>query len=172
MVDANISISWASLVDDILKWESWTLEDLARETLYSLEVVQQWKNESLEPTQEHKLRIEKIAQASSIKSLSGYVELVRESPFPIFIIDKRDNVLVASRTSRLSTGMKLFNQLTDYDAEFYVKYLEQLSGSGFWLKGGQKHNFRIQSHTRLVEVIVTSIEVCTGVYLVAQRKLL
>ena len=172
MNGSSLAINWASLVKDIQKWESWTLEDLARESFYSPEVVHQWTNESLEPNEEHKERIDKIAQALSIKSLGGYVELVKESPFPIFIVDQRDNVLVASRASRLASGVKLIKQLTDYDAEMYIKYLEQLSGSGFWQRGGQKHNFRIQSRTRLVEVVVTSISVSTGVYLVAQRKLL
>lgn len=172
MVDVNISINWASLVNDILKWENWTLEDLARETLYSKEIVHQWTNATTEPDEEHKIRIETIAQSSSIKSLAGYVELVRESPFPIFIIDQRDNVLAASRPSRLTAGMKLIPQLPDDLAEMYISYFEQLSGSGFWNTVGQKHNFRLQSRSRLVEVIVTSISASTGVYLVAQRKLL
>lgn len=86
------------------------------------------------------------------------------------IVDKRDNILVASRSSRLIVSKKLHDQLSDDIMHHYRKYVAQLSGSTFWEKGGQEQNFRFEARARLVEAVVTSVEVRTGYYLVVQKN--
>ena len=168
--ESHLSTDWPNLIEDILHWEKWTPETLSQKIIVPVDNISQWLSGSSEPSNEAMLRIEKIAQGLSIASLSGYVEIVRQSPYPMIIVDKRDNILVASTSSRLIAGRKLQDQMSEDIVDHYKQYLSQLSGSSFWTKGGQEHNFRFQARGRLVEAVVTIVHVSTGVYLVAQKK--
>lgn len=163
---------WPSLLLEIRSHLNISQVDLANLLDITEELVAQWEAGTDVPTHEIQKDIEKIASDRNIISLGGMVEMVRNSPSKMFIVDEDYFVVATSQSSEWIENTTIKKQLTESaDAHFNI-IREKLSGADFWNgAGGKILDYEFKNQNKTWRSVITSISIRGCVYAIVQQTI-
>ena len=166
------SAYWPSLLLEIrthLNISQTVLADLLDSTE---EAISQFETGAEIPSLQMQKLIEKIASDKNITSLGGMVEMVRNSPTRMFIVDDDYFVIAASRTSEWIENITIEKQLTDNARPHFEIISNKLSNVGFWRGlGGQVLDYEFLIDNKTWRSVITSIIIRGRIYALVQQVL-
>lgn len=167
--DASPAEYWPSLVQQIRRLNKWSQEHFADEIGSNQETVSRWERGLVIPSLNKQVLIEKIAEELHLSSLGGIASIVRLSPFPMLLCDRKDVVIAASPVSGFREGESVLSQTPALQHAYYKAFIHDCEKDGFWNESGQtrKYEFDLSSGHRLSAVLV-SINVRGEMYCVVQ----
>jgi transcriptional regulator with XRE-family HTH domain len=160
---------WPSLVQQIRRLNRWSQEHFAEEIGSNQETVSRWERGLVIPSLNKQVLIEKIAEELHLSSLGGVASIVRLSPFPMLLCDRKDMVIAASPASGFREGETVLSQTPPLQHAYYKDFIHGCEEDGFWSESGQtrRYDFDLSSGHRLSAVLV-SINVRGEMYCVVQ----
>ena len=167
--DASPAEYWPSLVQQIRRLNKWSQEHFADEIGSNQETVSRWERGLVIPSLNKQVLIEKIAEELHLSSLGGIASIVRLSPFPMLLCDRKDMVIAASPASGFREGETALSQTPPLQHAYYKAFIHDCEEDGFWGESGQTrtYEFDLSSGHRLSAVLV-SINVRGEMYCVVQ----
>lgn len=161
---------WPSLLLEIRTHLNINQEDLADLLNIAKELIAQWENGVEIPSLQIQQLIEKIASDKNITSLGGMVEMVRNSPTRMFIVDDDYFVIATSQTSQWIENMTIEKQLTENARSHFDIIFQKLSDAGFWRGlGGQVIDYEFLNDNRIWRSVITSVVIRGRVYALVQQ---
>ncbi len=167
--DVGAADYWPSLVQQIRRLNRWSQEHFAEEIGSNQETVSRWERGLVIPSLNKQVLIEKIAEELHLSSLGGVASIVRLSPYPMLLCDRKDVVIAASPVSGFHEGETVLSQTPPLQHAYYKAFIHDCEGDGFWSGSGQtrRYEFDLSSGHRLSAVLV-SINVRGEMYCVVQ----
>ena len=166
------SAYWPSLLLEIrthLNISQTVLADLLDSTE---EAISQFETGAEIPSLQMQKLIEKIASDKNITSLGGMVEMVRNSPTRMFIVDDDYFVIAASRTSEWIENITIEKQLTENARPHFEIISNKLSDAGFWRGlGGHVLDYEFLIDNKTWRSVITSIIIRGRIYALVQQVL-
>jgi CRP/FNR family transcriptional regulator len=161
---------WPSLLLEIRTHLNINQEDLADLLNIAKELIAQWENGVEIPSLQIQQLIEKIASDKNITSLGGMVEMVRNSPTRMFIVDDDYFVIATSQTSQWIENMTIEKQLTENARSHFDIIFQKLSDAGFWRGlGGQVIDYEFLNDNKIWRSVITSVVIRGRVYALVQQ---
>lgn len=163
---------WPSLLLEIRTHLNISQSDLADLLDLTEESIAQWESGTEVPSSQTQKEIQKIASDKNITSLGGIVELVRNSPTRMFIVDEDYFVIAASRSSEWIENTTIEAQLTENARPQFCSIVEELSKSHFWKGIGGKvvdYEFNIQKNKW--RSVITSVVIRDRTYALIQQTI-
>lgn len=161
---------WPSLILQIRSSLNLSQEDLAEILESNQATISRWEKGLIVPSYEKQKKIENIASRSNIASLGGMAELVRNSPFRIFIVDDENFVIASSQSSEWIESASVQEQVTKNANHHYEIVSRVLKDSGFWNGlGGLVLNYDFEIESKKWHSVITSVAIRGRVYAVVQQ---
>jgi hypothetical protein len=114
---------WSRLVIEIQAITGQTDADLADELGVSEDDVVEWTDQNITPSTVDQEVLEAIAARVGLSCLSGICTVVRESPFPMLLVDRSDLVITASESSGFVSGLTCEEQTPENQLKAYQAFL-------------------------------------------------
>jgi transcriptional regulator with XRE-family HTH domain len=162
---------WPALISQIRNTMSMSQEAFAEAVFSNQATVSRWEKGLVVPTYEKQARIEKLASETNVVSLGGIVEVIRDSPHRMLLIDQNNFIIAASRTSEWEDSKTIGEQLTNSLAhKEYERISKTINKTNFWKsKGGEKLESSFNDGARLWNSVITTISIRGVVYAVVQQ---
>ena len=160
---------WPKLISDIRLTEGWSQARFAKAVKSSQETVSRWEAGFVSPSAEKGVLIERLASKLLPSALKEIVYIIKSSPFPIILTDKRHMVLAASKSSGFKSQKTVSAQTPSDEIKFFEKFASSLTRRGFWKKGGQRFNYKFVIDGVPRQAVVVSISLNREVYAVVQQ---
>lgn len=162
---------WPALISQIRNSANMSQEAFAEAVLSNQATVSRWEKGLVVPTYEKQARIEKLASETNVVSLGGIVEVIRDSPHRMLLIDQNNFIIAASRTSEWEDSKTIREQLSNSLAhKEYERISKTISKTNFWKsKGGEKLESSFNDGERLWNSVITAISIRGIVYAVVQQ---
>jgi transcriptional regulator with XRE-family HTH domain len=171
-MEADIKIGyWPALISQIRNTMNMSQEAFAEAVFSNQATVSRWEKGLVVPTYEKQARIEKLASETNVVSLGGIVEVIRDSPHRMLLIDQNNFIIAASKSSEWEDNKTIAEQLTSSLAhKEYERILKTINKNTFWKsKGGEKLESSFRDDTRVWKSVITSIAIRGVVYAVVQQ---
>jgi hypothetical protein len=121
------------------------------------------------PSRAKQAVIEHIAEQLQLSSLGGIASIVRLSPFPMLLCNRRDVVVAASVVSGFHEGQLVLSQTPESQHGYYQAFGRQLEADGFWRESGQSRTYSFQTGKGATfSAVLVSISVRGEMYCVVQ----
>lgn len=160
---------WPSLIAQIREVNKWSQWQFASEVDSNQETVSRWERGLVMPSRAKQAQIEKIAEQLQLSSINGVAKIVRLSPFPMLLCDRRDMVVAASQASGLKEGLPVLAQSPVDQHAYYKRFTRRLEVDGFWHESGQSRLYRFQCPGgEVLSAVLVSINVRGVMYCVVQ----
>ena len=161
---------WPSLILQIRKSMRLSQEDLAEMLDTNQATISRWERGNIIPSYDKQRIIERIASNEDITSLGGMVELVRNSPSRIFIIDQEYFVIASSSSSEWNENTNVQSQLSTNAKAHFSIVSTALIESGFWNGlGGIVINYDYHYNSVNWHSVITSVLIRGRIYAVIQQ---
>ena len=168
---ANIGY-WASLITQIRKNLSLSQEAFAEAVFSNQATVSRWEKGLVVPTYDKQKKIEKLAVEGNVASLGGLVEVIRNSPSRMILIDEHEFVIAASATSEWLDNKSVLDQLSEKALHNYKKFSKFINDSGFWKSsGGFRLDNTFDDGLRIWHSVIISVVIRGTLYAVVQQVL-
>ena len=133
--------------------------------------VSRWEKGLIVPTYDKQARIEKLASDTNVVSLGGIVEVIRDSPHRMLLIDQNNFIIASSKSSEWEDNKTIEEQLiSSFAHKEYERILKTINTTSFWKsKGGEKLESSFRDESRVWKSVITSIAVRGVVYAVVQQ---
>lgn len=160
---------WPSLLLQIRETNKWSQERLAAEIGSNQETVSRWERGTVVPSRSKQAIIERIAEQLQLASLGGLANIVRHSPYPMLLCNRRDIVVAASAASGFDEGRPVLAQTPPPQHGYYQTFTHQLQADGFWQESGQTRTYGFEAiDGQLFSAVLVSINVRGEMYCVVQ----
>lgn len=161
---------WPSLVLEIRTHLNISQKDLAGLLDITEESVAQWEAGAEIPPVQIQKAIEKIAADKNITSLGGMLEMVRNSPTRMFIVDEDYFVIATSQTSEWIENTTIEEQLTENARPHFDVIFQKLSDTRFWRgSGGQVIEYEFLNDNKTWRSVITSVIIRGRIYALVQQ---
>ena len=160
---------WPSLLLQIRETNKWSQDKLAAELGSNQETVSRWERGLVMPSRSKQASIERIAEQLQLSSLGGLANIVRMSPYPMLLCNRRDVVVAASVMSGFHEGRPVLPQTPAPQHGYYQSFTRQLEADGFWQESGQTRTYEFEGadgHT--FSAVLVSINIRGEMYCVVQ----
>lgn len=172
MKKSEILPYWPSLLQQMRACLNLSQESLADLLETNQATISRWEKGLVAPSYDKQKKIEKIASESNITSLGGIVELVRNSPSRMLVVDEDNFVIASSPTSEWIENTTVPDQLSSSATHHYKIVTQVLQDSGFWKgSGGLVLNYDYNDGNRIWRSVITSVVVRSRVYAVIQQTI-
>ncbi len=160
---------WPSLVLQIRRLKKWSQEHLAQEIGSNQETVSRWERGLVIPSRSKQVVMEKIAEELHLSSLGGIASIVRLSPYPMLLCDRKDMVIAASSASGFREGETVLHQTPALQHAYYKAFIHDCASDGFWDESGQTRQYGFElSVGHSLSAVLVSINVRGEMYCVVQ----
>jgi transcriptional regulator with XRE-family HTH domain len=160
---------WPSLLLQIRETNKWSQERLASEIGSNQETVSRWERGLVIPSRNKQATIERIAEHLQLSSLSGLANIVRLSPYPMLLCNRRDVVVAASVMSGFHEGHAVLAQTPATQHGHYQSFTRQLQADGFWQESGQTRTYAFEdADGQVLSAVLVSINIRGEMYCVVQ----
>ena len=161
---------WSSLLLEIRTQLNMSQTDLADLLNITVNTLVKWESGTEFPPNQSQILIQKIASDKNITSLGGIVEMVRNSPARMFIVDEDYFVIASSQSSEWLENKTIENQLTDISRPYFDIVSMKFVGTGFWRgTGGQVLDFDFIINDSNWRSIITSVSIRDRIYAIVQQ---
>ena len=161
---------WPSLLLEIRSHLNISQKDLADLLDLAEELVIQWEVGTTVPPSQIQKAIEKIASDKNITSLGGMVEMVRNSPSTMFIVDEDYFVIATSQSSAWIENTTIEEQLTETARLHFNIIAEELSKADFWKgTGGKVVDYEFVFENKAWRTVITSVVIRDRIYALVQE---
>lgn len=121
------------------------------------------------PSLAKQAQIEALAEQLQLSSINGIALIVRLSPYPMLLCDRKDVVVAASASSGLAEGVAVLPQSPVEQRAYYKSFTQRLISDGFWRESGQSRVYQFQSpQGPTLSAVLVSINVRGVMYCVVQ----
>ena len=111
-----------------------------------------------------------LAALGGVASLGGLVEVVRNSPNRMLVVDENDFVIAASQSSEWVDNKRVLDQLSDAAIPAYRELKNFIKDSNFWIgKGGEKIDYSFNDGKRTWDSVIVSVAIRGKIYAVIQQ---
>ena len=160
---------WPSLLLQIRETNKWSQDRLASEIGSNQETVSRWERGLVVPSRGKQAVIERIAEQLQLSSLGGLANIVRRSPYPMLLCNRRDIVVAASVISGFREGQPVLAQTPDAQHGYYQAFGRQLDADGFWNESGQSRTYAFEDPAGMTfSAVLVSIAIRGEMYCVVQ----
>lgn len=160
---------WPSLVRQIRDVNKWSQAEFAAQLESNQETVSRWERGGVLPSRVKQAQIEKIAEQLQLSSINGIATIVRLSPYPMLLCDRKDLVVAASASSGLQEGVSVLAQSPVEQHGYYKSFGQRLLSDGFWRESGQSRLYQFcKSNGDMLSAVLVSINVRGVMYCVVQ----
>ena len=160
---------WPSLLLQIRETNKWSQERLASEIGSNQETVSRWERGLVVPSRSKQAVIERIAEQLQLSSLGGLANIVRLSPYPMLLCNRRDVVVAASVMSGFQEGQPVLVQTPEAQHGYYQAFGRQLEADGFWSESGQSRTYAFESAEGMkFSAVLVSINIRGEMYCAVQ----
>ena len=161
---------WSLLIAQIRTSLNLSQEAFAAEVFSNQATVSRWEKGLVVPSYDKQKRIEMLAAQGGVASLGGLVEVARNSPNRILIVDENDFVIAASQSSEWVDNQYVLDQLSDAAIPAYRELKTFIEGSNFWIgKGGEKIDHSFNDGKRTWVSVIVSVVIRGKIYAVIQQ---
>jgi transcriptional regulator with XRE-family HTH domain len=161
---------WASLIVQIRNNLSMSQEDFAAAVFSNQATVSRWEKGLVVPTYDKQKKIELLAATNGVTSLGGVVEVVRNSPHRIILIDESDFIIAASPCSEWAENKYVGDQLSGEASKHYKLLKKHISDSGFWGNpAGERLEYSFRQQDTTWYSVIVSVAIRGTVYAVVQQ---
>lgn len=151
---------WASLIKQVRTSLSMSQESFAEAIFSNQATVSRWEKGLIIPTYDKQAKIEKMAAEANIISLGGLVEVIRNSPHRMLLIDQNHFIIAASSSSEWEDSKYIKDQLSNEGLKEYERISKLLMEKGFWLsEGGKRIDSSFNDGKRSWLSVITSITI-------------
>jgi len=170
IVSMEKSSYWASLIAQIRTAMNISQEAFAEAVCTNQATVSRWEKGLVVPSYDKQKKIEEIASQGGVTSLGGLVEVIRNSPNRMLLIDQGGFLIAASPSSEWLDNQSVFDQITDRARDNFMNFSNFINSSGFWESSG---GFRLDNThddgERIWHSVVISVVIRSTVYAVVQQ---
>ena len=160
---------WPSLLLQIRETNKWSQDRLAAEIGSNQETVSRWERGLVMPSRNKQASIERIAEHLQLSSLGGLSNIVRLSPYPMLLCNRRDVVVAASPMSGFHEGHPVLAQTPASQHGYYLSFTRRLEADGFWQESGQTRTYAFEDGDgRISSAVLVSINIRGEMYCVVQ----
>lgn len=173
MTDATISAGyWGSLITQIRTTLNMSQEAFAAALFTNQATVSRWEKGHVVPTYEKQKKIENLAMESGVASLGGLVEVIRNSPHRMLLVDEHNFIIASSKSSEWIDNQNVIDQLSEKAVANYHEMSKIIDTSGFWKRGG---GYRLDNEfddgDKIWKSVIISVVVRGSVYAVVQQNI-
>lgn len=161
---------WASLIAQIRTTLNISQEAFAEAVYTNQATVSRWEKGLVVPSYDKQKKIEEMASQAGVSSLGGLVEVIRNSPSRMLLIDKQGFLIAASPSSEWLDNQSVFDQITDKARDNFNEFSSFINSSGFWeSSGGFRLDNTLDDGERIWQSVVISVVIRSTVYAVVQQ---
>lgn len=161
---------WPSLILQIRTSLSLSQEEFAEIVDSNQATISRWEKGIIAPSYEKQKILESIASKENISSLGGMLELVRNSPSRMFLIDQNYFVIAASASCEWNENTTVEDQISADASSHFTIVSAALDNSGFWRGiGGLLLKYDYNHSGRIWHSVITSVVIRGRVYAVVQQ---
>lgn len=162
---------WGALIAQLRATLHWSQERFAEELHSNQATVSRWEKGVVLPSYAKKARIEALAEQAHLSSFQGIANVVRQSPFPMLLCDRRHLVIAASACSGFSENQGVLEQTPQAQHAYYLQFMQVIEDSGFWIRSGQRLDYDFVDPQGVGHrAVLVSITVQGVIYAVVQDK--
>jgi transcriptional regulator with XRE-family HTH domain len=166
----NSSAYWAALIRQVRLSLSLSQEDFAESVFSNQATVSRWEKGIVIPSYDKQAKIEKLAMDANVASLGGLVEVIRNSPHRIILVDQHNFIIAASASSEWQDNRTVEEQLSQAAWKPFEEASLKLNAMKFWKgAGGQRADFIFHDGQRRWNSVVVSVSLRGVVYAVVQQ---
>lgn len=160
---------WPSLILQIREINKWSHAEFASKIGSNQETVSRWERGGVLPSRVKQAQIEKIAEQLQLSSINGIATIVRLSPYPMLLCDRKDLIVAASASSGLQEGVPVLAQSPLEQHGYYKSFGQRLLSDGFWRESGQSRLYQFRrANGEVLSAVLVSINVRGVMYCVVQ----
>ena len=168
---AGAGRDWAELIQQIRKLNHWSQEALAERLRTDQATVSRWERGVTRPAFQAQQGLEALAAGAGLQSLAGIGTVVRESPFPMILVDREGLLIAASLSSGFVPGSLVSEQTPADERAFLVDFGRRLEESGFWdASDPQGVDYAFGRRLEVAGAVVVAIAVRGQVFALVQKR--
>lgn len=161
---------WARLCKGLRQALNLTQEQMAFRLGIDQASVSRWERGLTEPQYEMRRLIQGLARGQGLETLDDVVNLVRLSPFPMILVDRKHRVIAASGCSGFTPGLTAHEQTPPQEHANLEQFNEVLNAEGFWEQQCLHLNYEAEiKGRRRLAAVVTSVTIRGEVYALVQK---
>ena len=163
---------WASLIYQVRASLNLSQEAFANAVFSNQATVSRWEKGLVVPTYDKQAKIELMASEAGIASLGGLVEVIRNSPHRLLLIDQKNFIIASSESSEWIDNKYVDDQLSSTIAKkAFEKCLTLMKNDRFWnTNGGTTITFDfVDQSGKNWHSVITSVIVRSVIFAVVQQ---
>ena len=162
---------WSQLIVQLREKKGWTQERLAELLQTDQATISRWECGECEPRSDPVRQIlESLAREFHLCFLGDTVNFVRQSPFPMILVDRNDLVVAASASSRFQEGKTCIEQTPMEERACLRTFQKTLFESGFWQMQIPRIEYEFARNDEIRGAVVTRLAFWGEVYALVQKS--
>jgi len=131
--------------------------------------VSRWERGLTEPHYEMRKILHEMAGDAGLATLGDLTNIVNFSPFPMILVDRRQEVYAASMSSGFKTNQSVTDQTAPEEQAFLQNFIGQLEAAGFWEGDCPKFDYEFRQETKTRLAIVVAITIRGEIFALVQK---
>lgn len=160
---------WSGLIKHLKSALSLSQTEFADRLGIDQSTVSRWERGLSEPQYEIRKVLEDMARERGLAMLDDAATVVRHSPFPMILVDRKTIVMAASVSSGFAQGLSAVEQTPPEERPILEQFNKALEQSGFWERKCAKWEYEANVDGELRRAIVVAINMRGEVYALVQR---